>query len=52
MMARNVVLVALSIALAGSGCARKVVLDPEAAQLRNSPDWTVKAEPRKAPEKR
>ncbi len=31
-------------------CARRVVLDPEVALQKNSADWTVKSEPRKAPE--
>lgn len=32
-----------------AGCARHVVVEPSQAAILNSPDWTVKSEPR-APE--
>jgi len=38
--------IALALALAGTACARKVVVDPETVQKLNSPGWNVKSEPR------
>lgn len=45
MMRLFLLLVALVLC---AGCARHVVVDPSQAAILNSPDWTVKSEPRAA----
>ncbi len=52
MKRKNFILLAVASSVALSACARRVVLDPELVQQKNSADWTVKSEPRKAAEKR
>jgi hypothetical protein len=46
-MKRNFVLLAAVVGMSlPAACARRVVLDPEAALAKNSADWTIKSEPR------
>ena len=45
---KNVLIASLAIAAFGlSGCARHVVLAPDAVHQMNGKDWTVKSEPLK-----
>lgn len=51
-MKTTTVTMLLALALAATGCARHVVVDPDRAAQLNSKDWKIKKAPRSANEPR